>query len=779
MKTKYKFPALVLSLIFIVGCFTSCLSSVMKDYIQTFNDGGLETFANSLVPLTEEEVEWLAPKNHQQANYIDNLPRHPDTENWVVFMYVCGSNLESQGNYSISTTLEIEKLLDEYNRMQTEEQGLSSNLQHFQDFTQVQKDNNLSLPETFYEKQPIFIPSEVEEEESLLDTLGAKYRGVASTDLMHITNVKLPENITFIIQTGGAYHWDYPGVNPNLTQRWKYDHTGLSEIYSGPAENMGSPDGLTNFLEFSKSYHSDHNAFIFWNHGGGAFGAEHDEIFDDMLSNREIRECFEEVYPVNVDNPPFELLGFDACLMSSTEACNEFAGIAQYYVASEEIETDGWKNSKWVQEFANNPNWNGAQLGKAIIDAFMEKASQYTYLMGDTLITNQLGLLDLSKTKDIYEAYGQLINKALKDSLTNPAVLTQFATASQKSIRYAGDYYNIYNTCDLGLFMDGIADAYPEAKQIRAMIDESLLYQRGIGQNAFSTGLSIYFPTEVTEPIALLKALEYIEEISTEPAVKAFYYYKLAGCLSEEHQEYVESQGWGRAPVINTAHLKEISSTPMEVHPDGSITLEISQDKFNFVQKSTLLLIKYEEDTNSMIYYGEDDFIQYNNGKLTTSFDGSWPTINNIPLGLEVISSDDKFIRYQSRIRINKEEKNLLLAYDRATDETFITGIREASAPDILSRQVTILEKGDQLTPLYRSTTGLWADEVLVEGEKITFDPEKITMGENPLKDGVYIQCIQLQDFRGNIFISPLVEFEMEKGKVKNAAVSENYRSFK
>ena len=74
--------------------------------------------------------------------------------------------------------------------------------------------------------------------------------------------------------------------------------------------------------------------------------------------------------------------------------------------------------------------------------------------MGDTLITNQLGLLDLSKTKDIYEAYGQLINKALKDSLTNPAVLTQFATVSQKSIRYAGDYYNIYNTCDLGLFMD-------------------------------------------------------------------------------------------------------------------------------------------------------------------------------------------------------------------------------------------------------------------------------------------------------------------------------------
>ena len=778
MKTKHKFSVLVLSLIFIFGCFTSCLSYFLKDYIQAFNDGGLESFADTLFPLTAEEVEGFAPINQQHASYIDNLPRHPDNENWVIFMYVCGSNLESQGRYSISRTLETEQGLAAYNKRQVEGDIIPTRLQYFQDFTQVQKDNQLSLPESFYEKK--LPPAEAEEEDSdeLLEKLGITLRGVASTDLMHITDIQLPENITFIIQTGGAYHWDYPGVNPNLIQRWKFDHTGLTEIYSGPAENMGSPEGLTNFLEFTKSYYNDHNAFIFWNHGGGAFGAEHDEIFDDMLSNREIRECFEKTYPVNEDNPPFELLGFDACLMASTEACNEFAGISQYYVASEEIETDGWKNSKWLQEFANNPNWNGAQLGKAIIDSFMEKASQYSTLMSDTLITNQLGLLDLSKTKDIYEAYGQLIKQALKDSLTNPAVLTQFATASQKSIRYASDYYDVYNTCDLGLFMDGISDSYPQAKQIRAMIDESLLYQRGIGQNAFSTGLSIYFPTEVTDISSLFYALEYIEEISTEPAIQAFYYYKIAGCLSEEHQEYVESQGWGRAPVINTAHLKEFSTSPIEVHPNGSITMEISQDKLNVVQKTSLLLIKYDENSNSMIYYGEDDFTHYNDGKLTTTFDGSWPTINDTHLALEVISSDDKFIRYESPIRIKKNDKILLLTYDRTTKETYITGIREAAAPDILSRQVTILEKGDKITPLYKSTTGVWADETIVKGKAIKFDPEKITVGEKPLEDGIYIQCIQLQDFKGNTYVSPLVEFKMDNGKVKNAAVSGDYRTF-
>ena len=783
MKRRYKFSAVILSLLLVFGLFTSCLSFILKDYIQAFNDGGLESFADKLFPLTQEEVENFAPRNVQQANYIDNLPRHPDNENWVIFMYICGSNLESQGNYSISSTLEIEKNLDAFTKKQAQGEKLSPSMKHFQDFTQVQKANNLALPESFYKKQPSFISVEEGDEENgeektIFDSLGLVNHGVASTDLMHITNVQLPENITFIIQTGGANHWDYPGINPNRTQRWKFDHTGLSEIYSGPAENMGSPEGLTHFLEFSKPFYGDHNAFIFWNHGGGAFGAEHDEIFDDMLSNKEIRECFEKIYPVNIDNPPFELLGFDACLMASTEACNEFAGIAQYYIASEEVEMDGWKNSKWVQEFANNPNWNGAQLGKAIIDSFMEKASQYSSLMGDSLVTNQLGLLKLSKTKDIYEAYGELIRQALKDSLTNPAVLAQFATASQKSIRYAVDYYDIYNTCDLGLFMDNIAEAYPQAKKIRSMVDESLLYQRGIGQNAFSTGLSIYFPTEVQDVIPLIKALEYIEEISTEPAIKAFYYYKIAGCLSEEHQKYVESQGWGRAPVINTAQLKEFSSAPMEVHPNGSVTIQIPQDTFNLVQKASLLLIQYDEETDSMIYFGENDFTHYADGKLSTSFDGKWPAINDATLSLEVISSDDKFIRYESPILLGNQKKSILLAYDRSTNETYITGIREAVAPDILSRQVTILEKGDKIAPLYEATTGLWADDVIVAGKAIKYDPEKTTVEEIPLADGIYLQCIQLQDFRGNSYVSPLLQFEMKKGSVTNAAVSDEYRTF-
>lgn len=124
-------------------------------------------------------------------------------------------------------------------------------------------------------------------------------------------------------------------------------------------------------------------------------------------------------------------------------------------------------------------------------------------------------------------------------------------------------------------------------------------------------------------------------------------------------------------------------------------------------------------------------------------------------LSLEVISSNDAFIRYESPILLNNQEKTLVLAYDRTTEETYITGIREAAAPDILSRQITILENGNTITPLYETT-----------------------VEEKTLDDGMYIQGILLQDFRGNMYLSPLVQFEMEKGRVINASVSDEYRTF-
>ena len=63
MKRRFKFSAVTLSLILVFGLFTSCLSFIMKDYVQAFNDGGLESFADTLFPLTQDNVENFSPRD--------------------------------------------------------------------------------------------------------------------------------------------------------------------------------------------------------------------------------------------------------------------------------------------------------------------------------------------------------------------------------------------------------------------------------------------------------------------------------------------------------------------------------------------------------------------------------------------------------------------------------------------------------------------------------------------------------------------------------------------
>ena len=148
-------------------------------------------------------------------------------------MYVCGSNLEGQGRYSISRTLETEQGLAAYNKRQVEGDIIPTRLQYFQDFTQVQKDNQLSLPESFYEKK--LPPAEAEEEDSdeLLEKLGIRtiiwgdvsplYQGPSTSTLLPGSGWRLG----FMLSIRGV---TYDGKDASL-ESWVSDTLGVPQIY--------------------------------------------------------------------------------------------------------------------------------------------------------------------------------------------------------------------------------------------------------------------------------------------------------------------------------------------------------------------------------------------------------------------------------------------------------------------------------------------------------------------------------------------------------------------
>ena len=73
---------------------------------------------------------------------------------------------------------------------------------------------------------------------------------------------------------------------------------------------------------------------LFWNHGGGSVsGVSFDENYEmDSLVLDEISAVMKDVYG---DKKPFEVVGFDTCLMATVDTANVFQNYAAYMVASE------------------------------------------------------------------------------------------------------------------------------------------------------------------------------------------------------------------------------------------------------------------------------------------------------------------------------------------------------------------------------------------------------------------------------------------------------------
>ncbi len=198
--------------------------------------------------------------------------------------------------------------------------------------------------------------------------------GAASIDISELIEVKLPENVIVIIQTGGARAWQNDFVNSKYLERYVYDSKGLHLVDQQPLANMGSMKTLSDFFAYAKmNYPADKTAVIFWNHGGGSVsGAEFDENFgNDSLTIKEMHDAFAANYELSTKKQPFDLIGFDTCLMATVDVAGTFSDVGKYLVASEETEpSNGWDYTDWALALGANPAMETAEFGKVICDTY-------------------------------------------------------------------------------------------------------------------------------------------------------------------------------------------------------------------------------------------------------------------------------------------------------------------------------------------------------------------------------------------------------------------------
>ena len=717
-------------------------------------------------PLDEEGMKKLyeiSPLDTEGSARIDALPSVGEDETWTICVYFVASNLEDMGENDLSY---VTSMLIKDEKTEISDGGRQHRLDRLTQFNSELAENGLELPAFFYyPDRPVASSTVVTQ-----DIIVSDREGCASADIGEMTSDVWSDNIRVVIQTGGATHWSNQLVNPNRTQRFVYEKGEMKEVQNLPLQNAADPDTLAGFLRFCRDeYHSDHNMLVLWNHGGGPFGYGMDSIFGGMFSLKDIRTALSQVYRPNTSKPAFDIIGFDACLMSTLEVTNALDGFADYYCLSEESEPgDGWTYDELLGSMTEDPTMSPAKVAQAVADSYTDHYIRQNinspFMESDVTFS----VIDAHKASELYDAYVDLCKTQLKDAADDIGVLAEMNRCGSRATRFGGEAYNVFNTVDLGNYMDALVDSYPEeSSRIKDLVGETVLYHRQNGALSDSTGIAVYLPTEVRDLSGLMYYLEYIYDVSEEDSITALYYYKQAGCLSEDMMEQVATLTESLPAVFDITPFQDFTKAEAEADADG-FAVPVNASLQNLISGYQMEIGLFDEENDMLTMYGRDNCLYLDGeGFLRSDFDGKWIFLGDQPLSLEVVSSTPSYTQYRSHVTVNGAEAYLTLTYNNDTDDVTVTGVRKVSDDGsvnylINTRTVETLNKDDKIAPIYDVSDFSTNQFYSVEGNQVSYKSAS-DISVKMLPEGYYLCTAVISDQRGDSYYSQVAAANMDK----------------
>lgn len=583
--------------------------------------------------------------------------------------------------------------------------------------------------------------------------------GAASADIQELLEVKLPSNVKFLIQTGGTNQWQNNVVSSSAVERFIYTSDGLERIATLQDADMGDVNTLADFVRFGKeNYTADHRVFVFWDHGGGsAVGICLDERTGNMLSLNDLRTAFTAAYEPSADNPPFELIGFDACLMATYDTVNTLDGLTRYVTASEEVEPGiGWNYTGWVGALSKNPAMGGAKLGKEICDTYMEACE--SYLLDDTATLSVIDLAQLPYLRNAYESFGL---EALRAAHKNPRnFFAKFGRGAKQAENYGGNtrrtgYTNMVDIVDLA---KGNKDILPNTSdKLISAVDDAVIYKVNGEYRNRGGGLSSFYSYSGDEQTLV----SYLNQEGAPIPQKLLYYYLIYGELPADVVPLLDGDSLVTpAPTTPPPQRQEIfqisqlEDFTVQLDKDGNAFVQLNKEQMDLLSSVHCQLVYMDIESDIILYLGSDADIRadWDTGIFTDNFRGVWPMLDGHPVYVEITEENDGYNLYSIPIKLNGVECNLQVAYVYAEEKYYILGARKGlDNHGMSSRELIKLRAGDEITTLHYGMTISGEDEDFTQVEVDTF-----TIGDNPqitdeqLGDGNYGYCFE--------FMSPTAE---------------------
>ena len=595
----------------------------------------------------------------------------------------------------------------------------------------------------------------------------------ATSDLMEMEQVTLPENVTVVIETGGSYEWSHPAVEAGQLGRYVYTGDTLEMVDALPNANMGTPETLEDFLRFcTENYPADRTMLLFWNHGGGSLsGVAFDETFDnDSLSLPEIYSAVASACTLSREDPPFDVVGFDACLMATVDTAYMLEDCARYLVASEETEPGcGWNYSQWLYALGCDPAMNGAELGRVICDSYTVGCEEIDQA-GD--IT--LSVVDLQKLQPLLEAYEALGREALAKAAADGRFFAQLGRGAGRAENYGGntDDQGYTDMVDLGDFVRNNQDLFGDnAQTLLQALENCVLYQVNGPYRDGATGLSCYYPYSGDRENADIYA-----GLGTSQSVGYLYEYALSGSLSQAGADYMAQAGETVETPAQVESAKDygLEDSPVYVDENGNAVLDIGPDAASLLQGVYFNLCWMDETSDTILILGYDNDLDadWDSGVFRDNFRGVWGCLDGALCYTELVYEGEDYNLYSVPILLNGEKYQLRVAYQYDTETFHILGARQGLEDSgMADRNPRELQPGDQVTLLHYAMTisGDETEPELYEGETITVTADT-AFAEEDLGDGVFALCFEMTDQTGESFLSDLAWFTVEDGTIYTSA---------
>jgi hypothetical protein len=460
-------------------------------------------------------------------------------------------------------------------------------------------------------------------------------------DLNEAERAQQTPNVRVIAQID-RYRGGYSG-DGNITNAKRYlvqhdedlDNVGSQELMDIGEPNMADPQTLVDFVVWGmQNFPADKYALILSDHGmgwpggftdptsrGGAVaGNPLSQAMGDILYLNEIDAALQAIrQQTGLDK--FELIGFDACLMSHIEVFAAMEPHARYVVASQETEPAvGWAYAAFLNQLAANPSASGGELGKHIVD---------TYIVGDQRI------LDANARAEFARGSAQQVAQQLYRGVTLTAAdMSQFAAFNQafnnyvytlqsvdpkvvaQARSYAQSFTSVFGSnvppsyLDIGHFLlltaqQSRSEEVLNAARPVAEALQNLIVAEMHGQDKPSaTGLSIYFPNSnlIRSSAGLQSYGAVANRFAAESLWDDFLYFHYTGNTFEQAQPArtaTVDTGALRSPVSGGITISPVwkEADAVAIQETVLLTALIDGDNIGYVK---LLVGELDQNANSL-----------------------------------------------------------------------------------------------------------------------------------------------------------------------------------